>query len=159
MAMEKVAITIHCLPCDLGDIRIGANNTGWCPLDKTRRSVARVFHFHTVETLRHLFKCTTGITADMSWMVVELAEALRSRAVRALFSLRKLAQIIPCNFSSKMIHSMYVQRLRQNNNQSDILFWFKINTDVQSLVCIVMFHALNVLVNVLLNILYMNIFN
>lgn len=104
--------------------------------------------------MRHLFNYTSAITADMKWMVLEPADALRSGAVCDPFLLNKLTQVIQCcSFFSEIIHPMGVHRLRQNKNPSDISFSFELNSDARRLLYIVMFHDLNSLGTFIANIL------
>lgn len=79
-------------------LRIDANNASQYPLHMERRIAGRAIHFHTTETMKQ-FKCTSGITIDKKWIVVERSEALCSCAMSDSFPLRQLVQVIPCNFS------------------------------------------------------------
>lgn len=72
----------------------------------------------------NFFKYTSGTTIDKKWMVMERIEALSSGSLRSPFSLRKLAQVIPCNFYSQMIHKKGAQTLRKKSIPSDFRFSF-----------------------------------
>lgn len=61
------------------------------------------------------------------------------------FPFRKLAQVIPFNFSLDMVHPMGVHRFGKRTIRAKVPFRFQLNGDVRSLLYFILFHALNVL--------------
>lgn len=65
---------------------------------------AREFQFHNFLAYFNLTSYESGITTDMKWLVCERVKHLQSGAVHALIQMKHLAQILPCNLGSEMIH-------------------------------------------------------
>lgn len=141
------------------DFHIGAKNSNRCPVHIARHIAGVAFTFHTTEKTNHFFKFTSGITTNMKWMVVDRPEALRSWAVRSPLSSSKLAQFIPGNFSSQMVHVMAVHKLLQKNNTCNVWFGFHLNGDACSLIYISLFHTLNAICTLPSNIIEMDKYN
>lgn len=138
------------------DFRIGATKSGRCTLHTSGRIVARAFQLYTVDKMMHSFKYTSGIITDMKWVVVERAEVLLFGTACAPFFLRKLVQVNTCTFSSRMKHEMGADRVRQNKTSSYSSVSFQRNAEARSLLYILLFHSLNSLGTLRVNILEMD---
>lgn len=139
-----------------GNFQIGANNTGTCTLHIGRHIYGRAFQFHTQVTMFHLVRYTPSFTTDMKWMVVEWAETLRYGAFHSPFPIKKLAQVIPCNFNLAMIHAMVAHSLCSKKHPTEISFLSQFNDHVLIILYILLFYWLNAIGILLQNILDMN---
>ena len=134
---------------------IHRNNNTPCPAAIAKRIAGRAFQFNVPRVSVHLNRYNNAITTDLKWMVVERAENMRVGQVRAPLTWRRLAHVIPCNYTPAQIHAIGVQRLRNKNNPTDIAYTFNINSDGRALLYVVLFHSINSLGILLANVLDM----
>ena len=134
------------------EFRLWTNNTNPCPHHIARRISHRLFHLCSPYVLAHLNKYADAITSDMKWFSVERSERLRDGAVRAPLSMKWLAQAVPVNFTSAMIHAIALTRLKQKNNPTDTAFSLQLNPDARGLVNIILIHAINFIGMLLANV-------
>lgn len=103
-----------------------------------------------------MLKYSCDVSTERKWLTCERPEKLHAGMVRALFTMKRLAQMMNYNLKPDMNHEIGLYKLSQKNNPMEHSFAVQLSTKPRCIFYAVIFHVVNPTGNFLANVLDMD---